>query len=103
MTKKQTIIYYIAVIVLITIFFVSCDTTAGEENNERVESAIAIQKIYHEEGDFCSMVFETTDGNQWIIDETVCPIGVQCEIFFDTKGTYDKKDDEIIAINANIF
>lgn len=63
----------------------------------------AIEKHYHEEGDYTSMVFETEDGNKWEVDGTVCPLNAKVNIAFHNKGTPEKEDDEIVKIESIIY
>ena len=45
------------------------------------------------------MVVETADGNVWMVDE-VFNDGELVQVSFDTKGTADVTDDEILKIRS---
>lgn len=42
----------------------------------------------------------TNDGNIWIVDNFTCDSDAACEITFDTNGTENVEDDEIISITT---
>ena len=99
MKKFKIMIVTIAVILAIFlgyVFFIY-------NTDERTVSAVATGKQYNANGDFCSMEFETEDGNKWLVDYTACPVNANCKITFDTKGTKKVEDDEIVKIESVIF
>ena len=91
-----TVIAVMLVIFLGYVFF-------AYNTDEKTVSAVATGKQYNATGDFCSMEFETEDGNKWLVDYAVCPVNAKCKITFDTKGTKKVEDDEIVKIESVVF
>lgn len=87
---------------VILIIALACQYGFTHTDTTRTMEATAISKTYHEQGDYTSMTFRTTDGNEWVYDYTVCPIGAKCTITFDTQGTDMVKDDAIISIMCEL-
>ena len=79
----------------------SYSDTEISQNDTRV--AKAIEKEYHENGDYTSMTLQTEDKRLWTVNNTVCPLQSECEIEFDTKNTISVEDDEIIAVHCRIY
>ena len=77
--------------------------TEINQNKTRVAKAIAVEKEYHENGDYTSMTLQTEDKRLWTVNNTVCPLQSECEIEFDTKNTISVEDDEIIAVRCRIY
>lgn len=77
--------------------------TEINQNETRIAKAIAIEKEYHENGDYTSMTLQTEDKRLWTVNNTVCPLQSECEIEFDTKNTISVEDDEIIAVRCRIY
>ena len=98
-TRKGNVGIVIALVVMMLMTFIC----SGYNTDEKTVSAVATGKQYNANGDFCSMEFETEDGNKWLVDYTVCPVGAECKIIFDTKGTEKVEDDEIIKVESVIF
>ena len=81
----------------------SYSDTEISQNETRVAKAIAVEKEYHENGDYTSMTLQTEDKMLWVVNNTVCPLQSECEIEFDTKNTISVEDDEIIAVRCKIY
>lgn len=79
------------------------DDTEISQNETRVAKAIAVEKEYHENGDYTSMTLQTEDKRLWTVNNTVCPLQSECEIEFNTKNTISVEDDEIIAVRCRIY
>ena len=77
--------------------------TEINQNETRVARAIAVEKEYHENGDYTSMTLQTEDKRLWTVNNTVCPLQSECEIEFDTKNTISVEDDEVIAVRCRIY
>ena len=77
--------------------------TEINQNETRVARAIAVEKEYHENGDYTSMTLQTEDKRLWTVNNTVCPLQSECDIEFDTKNTISVEDDEIIAVRCKIY
>ena len=87
---------------IVLIIAIACQYGFTHTDTTRTMEATAISKTYHEQGDYTSMTFRTTDGNEWVYDYTVCPIGAKCTITFDTQGTDMVKDDIITSIMCEL-
>lgn len=92
-------------ILLIFILLLAFTTIANATNTNsiRTMNGEVTGKFYHEDGDFTSLEVTTTDGNIWIVDDTVAPIGATCEMNFDTQGTAQVEDDSITSIMCKIL
>ena len=91
------------VVSIVLIIALACQYGFTHTNTAtRTMEATAISKTYHEQGDYASMTFRTTDGNEWVYDYTVCPIGAKCIITFDTQGTDMVEDDIITSIMCEL-
>lgn len=92
------------VVSIVLIIAIACHLydIAHTDTTIRTMEATAISKTYHEQGDYTSMTFRTTDGNEWVYDYTVCPIGAKCTITFDTQGTDMVEDDIITSIMCEL-
>ena len=77
--------------------------TEISQNETRIAKAVAIEKEYHENGDYTSMTLQTEDKRLWTVNNTVCPLQSECEIEFNTKNTISVEDDEIIAVRCRIY
>ena len=99
--KKHRKICCALVVTIFSMLFI----VAGlpEEEQYRVVHAQAGLHKYIENGDYMIQEFITQDGNKWEIDDCVCPIGAECKITFDTKGTEEIEDDEIVKVESVIF
>lgn len=82
--------------------YIDSDTEINQ-NETRIAKAIAVEKEYHENGDYTSMTLQTEDKMLWVVNNTVCPLQSECEIEFDTKNTILVEDDEIIAVRCRIY
>ena len=82
--------------------YIDSDTEINQ-NETRIAKAIAVEKEYHENGDYTSMILQTEDKMLWVVNNTVCPLQSECEIEFDTKNTILVEDDEIIAVRCRIY
>ena len=58
----------------------------------------ATEKWYHEDGDYCTMIIIDTNGDEWVIDDSVAPLGSDCIIQLDNNGTEYLYDDEVTGI-----
>lgn len=100
--KDWAIMLLTVSIILIIAIVCGISQTADADTTTRTMEATAIAKTYHEQGDYTSMTFRTTDGNEWVYDYTVCPIGAKCTIIFDTQGTANVTDDIITSIMCEL-
>lgn len=66
--------------------------------NLSYEHAVATERYYIQNGDYTNMVFQTDDGNDWVVEDYICPLEQDVIILFDTKGNTDLYDDEIVNI-----
>ena len=95
-------IFAFALIMIEHALYTDSDTEISQ-NETRVAKAIAVEKEYHENGDYTSMTLQTEDKRLWTVNNTVCPLQSECEIEFDTKNTISVEDDEIIAVHCRIY
>ena len=102
--KNWTIIILTVSIILIMAIVIVCCLyyITHTDITMRTMEATAISKTYHEQGDYTSMTFRTADGNEWVYDYTVCPIGAKCTIIFNTQGTDAVEDDTITSIMCEL-
>lgn len=104
---EQILIIIVAILFGIALILIdeTYDFTDTEisQNETRVARAIAVEKEYHENGDYTSMTLQTEDKRLWTVNNTVCPLQSDCEIEFDTKNTISVEDDEIIAVRCRIY
>lgn len=104
---EQILIIIVAILFGIALILIdeTYDFTDTEisQNETRVARAIAVEKEYHENGDYTSMTLQTEDKRLWTVNNTVCPLQSDCEIEFDTKNTISVEDDEIIAVHCRIY
>ena len=81
-------------LITIIMFFLSLFPSG---NIEYVQG-VATEKWYHEDGDYCSMVIVDTNGEEWIIEDSVAALGCDCIMQIDNNGTEDLYDDEVIEV-----
>ncbi len=67
-----------------------------QEFNTRVDTGVFTSVEYTEE--HCLMEIETSDGNLWIVEDYIAPIGAECTVVFNTHGTSEVFDDSIKTI-----
>ena len=96
---KKRIAFCLFVFVLFTAMF-SGSAKAIESGNYRTARGTFTEKYYWEDSDSCSMIIETEDGNVWRVDNYVFRLLAECEVTFDTMGTEDVLDDEIIEVTT---
>lgn len=100
---KKTLVNWTIILLAIALIFAFLSTTFEKEDaNTYKMNGTAIEKHYHEDGDYTTMFFETEDGNIWEV-ETICPLQTEVEITFNTNGTDAKEDDEIVSIKGELI
>lgn len=72
---------------------VAAATTLSESPESKInqpsittEQGVFISKSYHEDGDYTSMVIETSDGTTIEVSDYVAPLQDSCELFYDEDG-----------------
>ena len=92
-------------ILLITALLLVFTVIANASNNNSIYTmdGKVTGKIYHEDGDFTSLEITTKDGNIWMVEDCVAPLGATCEVTLDTQGTSQVEDDVITSINCKIL
>lgn len=97
--RKINIIFAMMFTIWITLFVATIITTNPDT---RTIDGEMTGKIYHKDGDFTSMEITTLDGNIWVVDDIVAPLGATCKVTFDTQGTSKVEDDVITSISCKI-
>lgn len=92
-------------LVIITILLLAFTLVANATSNNSIytTNGEVTGKIYHEDGDFTSLEITTKDGNVWIVEDCVAPLGATCKVTFDTQGTPELEDDVITSISCKIL
>ena len=78
------------------------DKNENQNPNTRAENGYLISFIYNEYGDYMTSTIVTDDGNVWEVDDFVCNRGARLQVTFDTMGTDDITDDQVIKIVATV-
>ncbi len=77
-------------------------SNAKAEPNRRVVNGFLISFDYRTPYDFITSTIVTSDGNVWEVDDYVCNCGAQLQVTFDTMGTDNITDDQIVKIVATV-
>ncbi len=90
--KKNIITALTVIIALLAGFTAGRSTTQAQQSQLRVMTG-----NYYD-----YLVIETVDGNEWLMDEGAAPFedGELVQVTFDTKGTENILDDEILEIRS---
>jgi hypothetical protein len=65
----------------------------------RYDRGVVVSSVYNEAvGDFYTTTIETSDGNLWVLEDVIAPVGSSCIVEFDTMGTATVFDDVIVSI-----
>ena len=70
--------------------------TNGNENIRYDNGTVMSNYLYEE--DYNIVVFVDSNGDEWIIEDSVAPVGSKCIIEYNTKGTEYLYDDEILSV-----
>lgn len=66
--------------------------------NVRFEEGIVLSRSYFSEDDIVRTEIQTEDGTVWCVDDFTCNLTSKVIVEFDTKGTEDMLDDEIVGV-----
>ena len=88
-----------AIMVLLTC--VAC-SQATNKNTRTMDGEVYSIRFCDDNKDYCTTTIKTEDGNLWVVDDYVCPRFTTLHVTFNTMGTKDIKDDEIVQI-VNIW
>lgn len=76
--------------------------SSGEPEPEvpsfRCDMGEVVERRYHEDGDFMSILICTSDGNLWELQYYTATLMEPCFVVFDTMGTEEVTDDEITGL-----
>ena len=75
---------------------------ASNHNTRTMNGEVYSIRFCDDSKDYCTTTIKTEDGNLWVVDDYVCPRFTTLHVTFNTMGTKDIKDDEIVQI-VNIW
>lgn len=83
---------------IITITALICIIIAVNSINLRVAQGEVTGRMYIEEGDYTNTTFTTTDGELWLAEEYMAPLGDKVLIIYDRCDRSTLYDDEIVYV-----
>ena len=83
---------------IITITALICIIIAVNSVNLRVVQGEVTGTMYFEEGDYTNATFTTTDGEMWVAENYVAPLGDKVLIIYDRCDKSTLYDDEILYV-----
>lgn len=101
MKKIATMFLSMLTAIMVAMTCVAC-ASASNKNTRTMDGEVYSIRFCDNDKDYCTTTIITEDGNMWEIDDYVCPRFTTLHITFNTMGTEDITDDEIIQI-VNIW
>lgn len=101
MKKIATMFLSALTAIMVMLTCVAC-SQATNKNTRTIDGEVYSIRFCDDNKDYCTTTIKTTDGNLWVVDDYVCPRFTTLHVTFNTMGTQDIKDDEIVQI-VNIW
>lgn len=101
MKKIATMCLSVLTAVMVLLTCVAC-ASASNKNTRTIDGEVYSIRFCDDNKDYCTTTIKTADGHLWEVDDYVCPRFTTLHITFNTMGTNDITDDEIIQI-VNIW
>ena len=103
MKKIATMFLSVLTAIMVLMTCVACtQASASNKNTRTIDGEVYSVRFCDDNKDYCTTTIQTADGHLWEVDNYVCPRFTTLHVTFDTKGTDDVTDDEIIQI-VNIW
>ena len=101
MKKIATVFLSALTAIMVLLTCVAC-SQATNNNMRTMDGEVYSIRFCDDSKDYCTTTIKTEDGNLWDVDDYVCPRFTTLHVTFNTMGTKDIKDDEIVQI-VNIW
>lgn len=101
MKKIATVFMSALTAIMVLLTCVAC-SQATNNNMRTMDGEVYSIRFCDDSKDYCTTTIKTEDGNLWDVDDYVCPRFTTLHVTFNTMGTKDIKDDEIVQI-VNIW
>lgn len=101
MKKIATVFMSALTAIMVLLTCVAC-SQATNQNTRTMDGEVYSIRFCDDNKDYCTTTIKTEDGNLWEVDDYICPRFTTLHITFNTMGTKDIKDDEIVQI-VNIW
>ena len=101
MKKIATMFLSVLSAIMVLLTCVAC-ASANTVNTRTMDGEVYSVRFCDDKQDYCITTIKTADGNLWVMEDYVCPRNTTLHITFNTNGTDDVTDDEIIQI-VNIW
>ena len=101
MKKIATVFLSALTAIMVILTCVAC-SQATNQNTRTMDGEVYSIRFCDDSKDYCTTTIKTEDGNLWVVDDYVCPRFTTLHVTFNTMGTKDIKDDEIVQI-VNIW
>lgn len=103
MKKIATVFLSALTAIMVLLTCVACSQASATNKNTRtMDAEVYSIRFCDDRKDYCTTTIKTEDGNLWEVDDYVCPRFTTLHVTFNTMGTDDITDDEIIQI-VNIW
>ena len=100
--KKITTMFLSALTAIMVLLTCVACSQATNKNTRTMDGEVYSIRFCDDNKDYCTTTIKTEDGNLWVVDDYVCPRFTTLHVTFNTMGTKDIKDDEIVQI-VNIW
>lgn len=101
MKKIATVFMSALTAIMVLLTCVAC-SQATNKNTRTIDGEVYSIRFCDDSKDYCTTTIKTADENLWVVDDYVCPRFTTLRVTFNTMGTQDIKDDEIVQI-VNIW
>lgn len=101
MKKIATVFLSVLSAIMVLLTCVAC-ASATVKNTRTIDAEIYSIDFGDDERDYAITTIQTSDGHLWEVEDYFAPHFTTLHVTFDTKGTDDVTDDEIIQI-VNIW